>query len=231
MGAVHKAIYCPMCLKCSTSQAALRPQGQEWNESSALPPPPPFFAPLFRPPISIAASLINHRSLHPSILLPLSREEKQTAVRVMNSKWIWRAEGPNNFLQRSAAAAAAAARAHGWKQECKQHQTNMSAPRSLQTREKLLFESILQLKSARTIKVTGVCVCVYIMGARVSLCSSVNSHALGARLITTSRPDLVHTSLPWSFDSLEKSISPLSERCRGLLGQDESMGHFSSYQS
>lgn len=55
-------------------------------------------------------------------------------------------------------------RARGWKQVCKQHQTNtersVSAPCSLQTREKLLAESILQLKSAHTIKVTGVFVCV-----------------------------------------------------------------------
>lgn len=60
----------------------------------------------------------------------------------------------------------------GWKQVCKQHQTNtehsVSAPCSLQTREKLLVESILQLKSAHIIKVTVACVC-----ARVCVCPIV----------------------------------------------------------
>lgn len=109
MEAVQNAIYCAMCLKCSTSQAALRPQGRQWKEPSVTLPATPLFFCLLVPssPISITAPLINHRSLHPSILRPLSREEKQTAVRVMNSKWISKAERPNNFLQRSAAAAAA----------------------------------------------------------------------------------------------------------------------------
>lgn len=85
MEAVQSTTYCPVCLKCSTRQTALRPQMWEWKQSSAT---LPTFSPsltsilVLSSPISITFSLINHPPLHPSILLPLSREEKQTAVRV-----------------------------------------------------------------------------------------------------------------------------------------------------
>lgn len=164
-----------MCLKCSTSQAALRPQGREWNQSSATSSAPP---PLFLPPCSIlryiAASLINHHSLHPSILLPLSREQKQTAVRVMNSKWIWRAEGPNNLLQRSAAAAAAAAHAHLGENKCANSIKQIwSAPwvppvPSKPERSCCLNQYCSLSQPVPSRWLVFVCVCVCIMGARVS---------------------------------------------------------------
>lgn len=97
MEAVQSTTYCPVCLKCSTSQTALRPL-KEWKQvlhhhhhfTQVFHPSLTSILTL-SPPISITFSLINHTPtpsplppLHrrPSIPLPLSGEEKQTAVRV-----------------------------------------------------------------------------------------------------------------------------------------------------
>lgn len=114
MEAVQSTTYCPVCLKCSTSQTALRPL-KEWKQVLLH---HHHFTQVFQSltsiltlssPISITFSLINHTPTPspfaaPPFLFPSpERKNKQLSGSglQMNSKWLWRAEGPTNFLQRS----------------------------------------------------------------------------------------------------------------------------------
>ena len=95
MEAVQSTTYCPVCLKCSTSQTALRPL-KEWKQVllhhhhfTQVFHPSLTSIPTLSSPISITFSLINHTPTPspfpphpPPIPPPLSGEEKQTAVRV-----------------------------------------------------------------------------------------------------------------------------------------------------
>lgn len=106
MEGVHSTTYCSVCLKCSTNQIALRPQRA--TSRNNRPPLFPSFSPsrtsilLLSSSISVTFSLINHTPLaiHPFLFLSLERKNKQLSGSglQMNSKWLWRAEGPSNFL-------------------------------------------------------------------------------------------------------------------------------------
>lgn len=89
MEAIQSTTYCAVCLKCSTSQPALRPLRHEWKKSSttfaqvcAQVAFPFLFCPLRYLSLSHSLTTPPALPLHPSIPLPLSGEEKQTAVRV-----------------------------------------------------------------------------------------------------------------------------------------------------
>jgi len=107
MEAVQSTTYCPVCLKCSINQTALKPQRARVETVLCC-----FFIPCFHPSrasilllspsISVTFPLINHTPLaiHPFLFLSPERKNKQLSGSglQMNSKWLWRAEGPTNFL-------------------------------------------------------------------------------------------------------------------------------------
>lgn len=130
MEAVQSTTYCPVCLKCSTSQPALRPLRQEWKKSSttfaqvcARVALPFLFCPLRYLSLS---HLLPSPSIPPFLFLSPERKNKQLSGSglQMNSKWLWRAEGPTNFLQRSARLQTCGPRA--CKQAHREHQINMA---------------------------------------------------------------------------------------------------------
>lgn len=130
MEAVQSTTYCPVCLKCSTSQTALRPQMWEWKQSSAT---LPTFSPsltsilVLSSPISITFSLINHPPNPPSLHSSSSLQRGKTnSCQGQACRWIPNDfEGQRGWPTFSRGAGGWNTCARGWKQARKQHQINM----------------------------------------------------------------------------------------------------------